>query len=158
MPQFQAILEIIGINPFVFVPEKALKQVFLQAGKDKGPIPIKGILNGKAYTQSLVRYKGHWRLYVNTLMLKDSPKRIGEKIRLSVKFDPAERSIPMHPEFEKALAAAPKALKSLNALIPSRRKEILRYIANLKSDESRKKNIERAIQHLLGKRNFAGRD
>src|SRR5690606_41266848 len=63
--------DIIGVNPFVFVPEDILKAIFEQAGKDKGPIPIKGLVNGKPYTQTLVKYSGEWRLYINMIMLKD---------------------------------------------------------------------------------------
>lgn len=33
--KFRAKIEIIGVNPFVFLPERALKEVFKQAGKDK---------------------------------------------------------------------------------------------------------------------------
>jgi hypothetical protein len=37
------VIEIIGINPFVFIPENILENIFEQAGKNKGPIPVKGI-------------------------------------------------------------------------------------------------------------------
>jgi hypothetical protein len=157
VPKFEAILEIIGINPFVFVPEKILKAIFKKAGKDKGPIPIKGELNGKAYKQTLVKYSGHWRLYVNLIMLKNSPKRIGEKIKLSVDFDPEDRNIKAHPDFVKALKTSPLAKKNFETLIPSRQKEILRYLNHLKTAETLNRNITKAILHLEGKSAFAGR-
>ncbi|MCX2682094.1 hypothetical protein OOZ15_19245 [Galbibacter sp. EGI 63066] len=56
--QFSATIEKIGINPFLFVPENILKSIFEQARKDKGPIPIKGEVNGK----TLVKYQGDWWL------------------------------------------------------------------------------------------------
>jgi len=40
MHKFSASLAIIGVNPFVFVPEPILKELFAKAGKDKGHIPI----------------------------------------------------------------------------------------------------------------------
>ncbi len=155
---FSAIIDIIGINPFVFVPEDILQAVFRQAGKDKGFIPIKGTINKKPYTQTLVRYSGEWRLYINTTMLKDSPKRIGEQVDVTIAYDPADRSIPMHPKLEAALQKSKKALAAFNTQSPSRQKEIVRYIATLKSEEARDKNITRAINFLLGKERFAGRD
>jgi hypothetical protein len=79
--QFTAKLEIIGINPFVFIPEEILKDIFETSGKNKSPIPVKGTVNGKEYTQNLMKYLGEWRLYINMLMLKDSPKRVGGKYR-----------------------------------------------------------------------------
>jgi hypothetical protein len=85
--RFKAKIEKIGINPFVFVPASILQKIFLDAQKDKGSIPIKGTLNNKAYRQTLVKYKGAWRLYINTMMLENSPKRIGEVIEMTVGFD-----------------------------------------------------------------------
>lgn len=38
--KFKADIKIIGINPFVFVPEKVLSEIFKQAQKDKSPIPV----------------------------------------------------------------------------------------------------------------------
>lgn len=63
--EFDAKIEIIGINPFVFVPDAILQNLFKLAGKDKGHIPVKGIINGSPYRQTLVRYSGAWRLYIN---------------------------------------------------------------------------------------------
>ena len=60
MNEFIAEIEIIGINPFVSVPENILTELFKNAGKVKGPIPIRGFLNGKPYQQTLVKYKGKW--------------------------------------------------------------------------------------------------
>ena len=42
MQKFKARIELIGINPFVFVPGKILKEIFRQSGKDKGHIPVRG--------------------------------------------------------------------------------------------------------------------
>ena len=156
--EFSAQIEIIGINPFVHVPEAILQAIFEQAGKDKGPIPIKGTINGKPYTQTLVKYSGAWRLYINTVMLKNSPKRIGETVELTAAFDPAERVVPKHPKLEKALEEHPEAKQVFDGLIPSRRLEIVRYISHLKSEEAVDKNIKRTINFLLGNDRFVGRD
>src|SRR3546814_19888947 len=99
MWKFTAKREIIGINPYVFVPEDILTGIQAQAGKDKGPIPINGTINGKLYRQTLVKYSGAWRLYVNLEMLKNSPKRIGETVPLEIAFDPVDRNITPHPKF-----------------------------------------------------------
>jgi len=55
---FNAVIEIIGINPYVQIPEIILTEIFIQTGKDKGHIPIKGTVNGLPYLQTLVKYKG----------------------------------------------------------------------------------------------------
>lgn len=157
MHSFSAQLQIIGINPYLSVPENILQEIFKQAGKSKGSIPIKGLCNGKAYTQTLVRYAGEWRLYINTTMLPQSPKRIGETIDISLEWDPADRSFPMLPELQVLLDQYPVAASTFAALSPSRQKEILRYLGRLKSPEALEKNLQRSLAFLLGKESFAGR-
>jgi|SRR6218665_1411290 len=158
MYHFEATLEIIGINPFVFVPEDILHELTQKAGKHAGKIPICGELNGKPYIQTLVKYQGFWRLYVNTTMLKNSPRRIGESIAITVDFNTISREELPHPDLAKALNENPDQKKIFDSLPPSRRKEIIRYIGRIKSDEIRTKNIEKAINFLKGTERFIGRD
>ena len=155
---FKAALEIIGINPFVFVPPEILAQIFEKAKKDRGPIPVCGAVNGKSYTQTLLKYKGEWRLYINTAMLKNSPKRVGETVEITIAYDQEDRTIQPHPKLVSALSKSPKAKMKFESLPLSLRKEIIRYIARLKTDESIKKNVQRAIDFLNGKARFIGRD
>lgn len=157
MKRFDAYIDIIGINPFVPLPEKVLAWVCLGAGKEKGPIRVRGTINDRPFRQTLVRYQGAWRLYINGTMLKDSPRRIGEKIRVAIEFDPEEKVVPMHPVLERALRENKKAAGAFSELTPSRRLEIVRYIAALKTEESVARNVGRAIRHLTGEEIFVGR-
>lgn len=158
MHSFKAILQIIDINPFVYVPPSVLQKLFITAGTDKGKIPVCGTVNGKPYKQTLLMFRGEWRLYINTTMLKDSPKRIGEKIEITIEFDPSDRTIKPHPKLTKALKENKDAKATFDTLAPSRRNEIVRYISHLKTEESIDRNIAKAINYLLGKERFAGRD
>ncbi|MET0466351.1 MAG: YdeI/OmpD-associated family protein [Chitinophagaceae bacterium] len=158
MKKFTADLQIIGANPFVFVPAAVLASIFKTAGREKGPIPVSGAINDMPYKQTLVRYRGEWRLYINTAMLKNSPKRIGEKIRVAISVDATDRSIQPHPKLVSALNANPTARKVFDSLRPSLQHEIIRYIHNLKTPESIERNIARAVAFLLGKERFIGRD
>ncbi|GGX29350.1 YdeI/OmpD-associated family protein [Aquimarina muelleri] len=155
---FNAIIEIIGINPYVQVPKSILSKIFIQAGKDKGFISIKGTVNKLAYQQTLVKYSGLWRLYINTTMLKNSPKRIGETIEVTIEYDPSDRTIAPHPKLIAALNQNKEAKRKFEQITPSLRKEIVRYISYLKTEESIDKNIVRAVNFLLGKERFVGRD
>jgi hypothetical protein len=156
--KFKTSIEIIGINPFVNIPEHILVEIFKQAGKNKSPIPVKGTINGNSYKQTLVKYKGLWRLYINTTMLKDSPRRIGEEIEVAIAFDPIKRTINPHPKLLEALENNIEAKNIFCGLSLSKRHEIIRYISFLKSEESIERNIEKAIDFLLGKGRFVGRD
>lgn len=158
MHQFKAALEIIGINPFVYVPVAILEDIFAKAGKNKGHIPVYGLINNQSYKQTLVKYAGEWRLYINTKMLKNSPKRIGEIVHITIQYDNDDRSIKPHPKFTEALAGNKEAEKIFLTLPPYLQKEMIRYISNLKSQESIDRNIVKAIDFLLGKSRFVGRD
>ena len=158
MNSFKATLELIVGNPFVYLPAEILENIFLQANKRKGHIPVKGTMNGKPFQQTLVKYSGDWRLYINLVMLENSPKRIGEEIEVEIEFDPSDRTIQPHPKWIKALANNKEANGVFEKLSASRQKEIVRYISNLKMEESVDRNVERAINFLLGKERFVGRD
>lgn len=158
MNKFKAEIEIIGVNPFVFMPENILQDIFEQAGKNKGHIPIKGTINDKPYKQTLVKYNGEWRLYINTSMLKNSPKRVGETVELTIAFDPDSREIEPPARFVEILHANEEAKTVFNGLPASRKLEIVRYLANLKTEDILEKNITRAINFLVGNGRFIGRD
>lgn len=155
--QFTAKLEIIGINPFVFLPDEVLNEIFETSGKNKSPIPVKGNVNGKEFRQNLMKYLGEWRLYINLTMLKDSPKRIGEMLEIFVEFDNSDLTISIHPDLEKAIRENSIALQNFENLIPSRRLELIRYINNLKTETSIQRNIEKIIRHLSGETDFFGK-
>jgi len=156
--KFAAEIKIIGVNPYVQVPDKILQNIFRKSGKNKGAIPIKGKVNGIPYKQRLIRYSGDWRLYINTSMLPHSPKRIGEIIKISAAYDLEPRVISPHPGFIKALNSNKEAKLVFDRLPPSRRVEMVRYLANLKTEKALEMNIQRAINFLLGKERFVGRD
>jgi hypothetical protein len=158
MRSFTAKIQIIGVNPYVLLPSAVLDELFTQAGKNKGPIPIKGTLNGKKFTQTLVKYSGKWRLYLNTPMRKAAGIDVGDTAKVKVEYDPAPRVLTMHPKLVRALDENKKAKAAFEKLAPYRQKEIVRYIGFLKAEESVNKNVEKVIRHLLGKERFAGRD
>lgn len=154
---FNATLEIIGVNPFVFLPEPVLESIFEQSGKRKGQIPVKGTVNGLPYRQTLLRFAGEWRLYINTTMLKNSPKRIGEILEIGVEYDPEERAVQAPKAFLEALKDHPLAAQNFEKQSPSRQKEIMRYLANLKSEEALARNVKKVIGNLKGEGTYFGR-
>ena len=158
MLKFKAKIELIGINPFVFVPNEILEEIFKQAGINKGHIPIKGEINQVPYQQTLVKYSGFWRLYVNLKMLKNSPQRIGEEVSLTIEFEPESRDIAPNKLLLSALSANSEAKYVFDNLTISKQQEIIRYISRLKTEESIIKNVSRAINFLNGKERFLGRD
>ena len=152
MERFTAKILKIGINPYVRLPEDVLNTLFKQADKNKGPIPVRGTLDGKRFKQTLVKYQGAWRLYLNTPMRQDAGIDVGDDAKVEIEFDPEPRIVPIHPKFARALSKNKEAKASFEKLAPSRKKEILRYLNSMKTDESLVRNIEKVIQHLLGQK------
>jgi hypothetical protein len=155
---FSAKIEIIGLNPFVYLPDNVLKSIFIQVNKDKGKIPVKIKIDGHEFPQTLIKYSGQWRLYLNTPMRKSANKDVGEKAKFEIWYDSEERIIPAHPKFIKALKENKEAKKIFDGLRPSLQLEIVRYLSFLKTDESLNRNVMKAVNFLLGKQKFIGRD
>jgi hypothetical protein len=158
MLSFSAKIEIIGVNPYVLLPDKILNTLFKEADRNKGPIPVKGTLDDHPFTQTLIKYSGSWRLYLNTPMRKSAQKEVGDTVAIKIEYDPVERIIPIHSKFSEALNKNKAARQTFESLSPSRKKEIVRYISFLKSEESVDKNVAKAINFLLGKGRFVGRE
>lgn len=141
-----------GINPCVVPPDDVLRYVFKQAKRNKGPIPVRGTINGAQYKQTLVKYLNYWRLYINGPMLKNSGYKVGSAASITIEFDPSKRTERPHREFAASLQKSAKATAAFFKLSPSHQKEINRYINHLKSDLSRKRNITKVMQFLRGEK------
>lgn len=155
---FTAKIEIIGINPFVFLPKPILLTLMEQAQTDRGKIRVILKMEGFEFTQTLVKYQGEWRLYLNIPMRKAAKKEVGDKARFEIKFNPRSAEHPVSPELQEVLAKNKKAKKIFQSLSPSLQNEIMRYIFKVKSEKSKTDNVERVILYLLGKGKFLGRE
>ncbi len=155
---FTAKIDIIGINPFVFLPKEVLDAVFTEAKKDKGKIPVTMTIDGHAFAQTLIKYSGHWRLYLNTPMRKAAGKEVGDAANFTIAYDPKPREVAMHPKLAAALKDHKQAKDVFDQLPPSRQREIVRYISFLKTAESVDRNVSKAIGFLMGNERFIGRD
>jgi uncharacterized protein YhdP len=156
MKSFSARIFIISkINPVVDVPDDVLEYLFKRAGKNKGPIPVKGKLNGKKFIQTVIKYGGAWRLYLNGPMRESagiSGDGTGDIADVEIDFDPAPRDVPMPAPLEKALRKNRPAQSEFEKLSPSRQKEILRYLGSMKTEESLMRNVEKVLKHLVGEK------
>ncbi|MCC7029209.1 MAG: DUF1905 domain-containing protein [Chitinophagaceae bacterium] len=157
MNTFEARIEIIGVNPYVLLPEEVLRSIFDQAEKSSDPLPVKGNINGQPFIQTLVKYSGLWRLYLNTPMRKSTDTQVGDVVKIELWYDAAERTEAMHPKLEIALKNDAVARQKFDSLSASLQKELLRYINRLKSAESIDRNIIKTVQFLHGKQRHIGR-
>src|SRR5437660_7579255 len=124
MKSFSAKVLIIGINPYVYLPAPVLEVIFKQVQKNKGPIPVRGTLNGKSFQQTLVKYQSAWRLYLNTPMRRAAGIDVGDTARVKIEFNAEPHLEPMNPALARALARNRVAKAAFQALTPSRQKEL----------------------------------
>jgi hypothetical protein len=150
MPAFLATIRLLGINPYVAVPARERKALFQAAGRETGPIPVRGRIDQTPFVQTFVKYQGEWRLYLNTPVRRAAGKDVGDRVRVELELDPVRRREPLPPALRRALAQHPAASSAFKALSASRRKEICRYINALKTEASRERNVHMVLQHLSG--------
>lgn len=151
--RFRATVHKLGVNRCVDVPPRVVVDLQRASGKEAGPIRVRGRLNGKRFTTTVVRSAGEWRLYLNMALRAEAAVEVGDEVTVEVEFDRAPRIVPMPPRFAAALTNDPKARAAFEDLTPSHRKDILNYLNSLKTAESLERNIKKAIAESL-----AGRD
>ena len=147
--QFRAKIYKVGINPCVKVPPA------ITAGMvaTKGYIPVKGKIEHHSFQQTLVPVKNQgYRLYVNGLMLKGAAVKVGQIVQVEIEQDNTtkKKKLPVPEELKKKLEVNGLQV-AFDALTPYRRKEVLRYLNNLKTEAALKKNIDKVISVLKGK-------
>lgn len=116
----------------------------------KGYIPVKGMINGHWFHQTLCPIKdGPYRLYVNGGMMKGGEVELGEKAKFEIEYDdrPPKDAIAMPVILEKRLKKE-KLLNAFNSLTPSGQKEVFKYLNLLKSEEAKERNIEKVVVGL----------
>ena len=143
---FQAKIYQTGINWAVDVPEEIIVQLL----KQKGYIKIKGQINGFNFTQTLVPVKNApYRLFVNLIMMKGGKTAVGEVAEFVVEQDIVEedKRYPMPALLAKALQEN-HLQEAFDSLTASRKKDILKYLFYIKTEETLQRNIDKLIGQL----------
>jgi hypothetical protein len=147
--QFRAVIYKTGINFCVDVPQ----EITAALSATKGYIRIKGTINDFAFTKFLVPVKsGPYCLFVNMLTLKGAKTKVGETADFIIEqeAEDLEKEYPM-PDRLAVLLRQKDLLGTFNALTYHRRKDILRYLNNIKTPHTLEKNINKIILQLEGK-------
>lgn len=153
---FEATLQRVGIDIVAEVPARAsakLARASVAAGRSKGAIPVQAKLPGssRSFPQTLVPIGGgRHKLYVNEVMLGATGLVEGQRVRITLTLDLADRMAAMPAQLADALAASDAASATFDALSPSRRKEVLRYLTNLKTQAALERNVAKFVAKLAG--------
>lgn len=154
--RFRAGIKIRGINPYVHVSAEIAR--VLKPGWRR-PMPVRVQIGGEpnpAWPINMMPVgDGSFYLYLHAQIRDASRTKVGDQVTVEVSFDDQYRGGPAHPMpplFAEKLEADPCARRGWDALPPSRQKEILRYLAGLKSSDAQSRNIARAMHVLAGGR------
>jgi hypothetical protein len=161
--KFTAEILLRGINPYVMVSAERANQIKVDW---KRAMPVVIRINGQPesgwHINMMPVGNGCFYLYLDATVRQASGTGVGDTVEVAVDFDEGYRSGPQHdmlPDFAAQLADQPAAKERWDSLTPSLQKEVLRYLAGLKSEEARQRNIQRAMRVLLGaNERFMARD
>jgi hypothetical protein len=144
---FKARIYKTGINWCVDVP----KRITSQLKSEKGSIKVKGEINGFKFSKSLVPVKdAPYRLFVNGVMMKGGETALGATANFLIQQDKSKVD-----KNYKAPATLTEALKKNNLttafeeLTSSRKKDVLKYLNNIKTEKTLQKNIDKVIHQLM---------
>lgn len=146
---FEAKIYKIGINWAVDVPA----EITAQLKSEKGYIRIKGQINDFDFIQTLVPVKNNpYRLFVNLIMMKGGKTALGEIAIFNIEQNETEL-VKMYPMPALLLSILNKENLNdhFNALSEARKKDILKYLSFIKTEETMVKNIDKLIQKLKNK-------
>jgi len=151
---FAAEIRIRGINPFVLVAPSLIEK--LRPGWRKS-LPVLVRINGQPKdphrTNLMPAGDGSFYLYLNGTVRAAADASLGDKVRVELAYDENYRNGPRHSMpacLRRALKETPAAERNWTRLAPSRKKEVLRYLAQLKSQTAVERNVSRAVYVLSG--------
>lgn len=138
-----------GINWCVDVPTEITKLLTAE----KGFINIKGKINGFDFTKTLMPVKkAPHRLFVNQAMMKGGKTALGQVATFEIQQD-TEKTIKEYPKplILTEQLKTHQLTTSFDGLTTSRKKEILKYLNYIKTEETLLINIGKLITQLKNK-------
>ena len=145
-------------------PKATFKTTLLQAGKTATGIkippeiietlgagkkpPIKVTINGFTYRSTVAVMGGNYMVGVSAENRAGAKVNGGDKIEVTIELDAEPRELELPIEFKKVLDKNIKAKKAFESLSYSRKKVHVLPIAGAKTDETRQRNIDKAIDIL----------
>ena len=129
----------------IVIPDEIIEK--LNAGKKP---PIKVTLNGYTYRSTVAVMGGRYMVGVNSDVRKASGVQGGDTLTVGIELDTEVREVALPSDFKKALDRNPEARKVFETLSNSKKTALVYPIAKAKKEETRMRNIEKALGILIG--------
>jgi hypothetical protein len=147
---FVAKIQKIWIMRCVDVPRDIGKAVRKEAGGKPKHIPVHGWIDGLAFENTLVpRGGGNYRFHVNSKIWRKLQIDAGAAVEVTMLLDREPREAAMPPDLAAELTGTPRALAAFNAVTPSLRRHIVRWIDSAKQSKTRDKRIRLTVTRML---------
>ncbi len=158
---FPAAIRKEGINPYIdpplgtgaalgrkggVIPVKVWLDPSASPGRCGGPFRAHLMPLGPGRTRAAPGT--HHRLYLNGVMRKAVGKDVGDRVRVVLELDLKPRTEPLPPVLARAFRKDARARGTFETLRPSRRKELLRYLNQLKTPEAFERVLGKVLSYL----------
>ena len=136
-----------GGNYKVELPQEIRKN-FTQ----KGYVPVRGTVDGIAYTGTLVpRKNDRYVLFIDYNTRRIIGKGEFDEVTVFLEFDPENRDLPIPEDMEMIFSEDPLIIETFLEMSTAHRREIIKLVNSAKRPETRLKYIERMREHVKGR-------
>lgn len=125
------------------VPE----DVVLGLGRGKRP-PVRVTINGHTYRSTVAPYGDRYLIGVSAENRAAAAVRGGDEMDVDLELDTEPRTVELPADFAAALAAEPAARRTFDALSNSNKGWHVASINGAKTDETRRRRVEKSIASL----------
>jgi Domain of unknown function (DUF1905)/Bacteriocin-protection, YdeI or OmpD-Associated len=126
-------------------------EIIEKLGGGKKPL-VKVTINGFTYRSAVAVMGGAFMVGVNAENRETAKVKGGDKIEVNIELDTEERTVEIPTDFLKVLNKDSAAKIKFATLSNSKKKALVIPIANGKTEETRNKNIDKAMSILLNKK------
>ena len=133
----------VGNNTGIHVPDYIIEN--FNAGK-KPPVVI--TINKYTYRNTVAVMGGRYMVALSAANRTNANVAGGDEVTINIELDTAPRIVEVPQALQKVLSKNASAKKNYEALSPSKKKWLVNSITEVKSEETRVKRIEKAIQFL----------
>lgn len=145
--RFEATIEAArGGGAYVAVPFDVLEVYGTQ-----GRVKVKASFDGVEYRGSLAPMGGRHLLGIRKDIRAAIDKDVGDRVRVVLEEDSAERTVDVPSELSRALKRVKGARARFDALSYTRRKEYAVLVRDAKKEETRERRIQRILDALRSK-------
>jgi uncharacterized protein YdeI (YjbR/CyaY-like superfamily) len=141
--KFKTTILQVGNNTGIEVPEAVIEKL----GAGKRP-PVNVTLNKFTYRNTVAVMGGKYMIGVSKAIREQADVKGGDKVEVTLELDTKPREVNLHPDFKKALHGSKTAQKFFDTLSYSSKLRFTIPIDSAKTDETRNRNIAKAIDNL----------